>query len=75
MVVNVKIHGTLKDAAAYSCGRVELADSATVSDLLTAVGLGSRSPALIIADGKAVKPGDRLADGARVSMFPRISGG
>ena len=75
MVVNVKIHGTLKDAASHSCDRVELADGATVGDLLAAIGLGSRSPALIIADGRAVRPGDRLASGAQVSIFARVSGG
>lgn len=75
MVVNVKIHGTLKDVAVHPSDRMELADGATVSDLLIAVGLGSRVPALIIADGRAVRPGDRLANGAQVSIFARVSGG
>jgi molybdopterin converting factor small subunit len=73
--VNVKIHGTLKDAATNSCDRVELAEGATVSDLLAAVGLGCRTPALVIADGRAVGPSDCLADGSQVSIFARVSGG
>ncbi len=75
MVVNVKIDGTLKDAAANARDWVELADGATVSDLLTAIGLVGRTPALVVADGRAVGPGDCLANGSHVSIFPRVSGG
>ena len=75
MVVNVKIHGTLKDLAANARDRVELADGATVSDLLAAIGLVGRTPALVVADGRPVGLGDSLANGSYVSIFARVSGG
>ena len=58
MVVNVKIHGTLKDAATNSCDRVELAEGATVSDLLAAVG-----PSDCLADGSQVSIFARVSGG------------
>lgn len=57
---------------------VELAEGATVSDLLAALGLGGRW-VLVERNGEAVRRGDlattRLAEGDRLELVRAVAGG
>lgn len=78
MKVQVKLHAQLrkfapaKDKALFS---VELADGATVKDLLARIGVPAEKARLIIVNGIRCEPSAPLTDKALVDLFPPLAGG
>ena len=79
MKVTVRLHATLRRQTPEGYQNrltVELAEGATVADLLQKLELGLEPEhLLIVTNRRRVEPEDRLADAMEIYLFPPISGG
>jgi len=79
MKVQVRLYGTLRERyPAYDASEgieIEIPDGATVKDLLALLGTSRSQGALVIAEGRALKPDDTIECAAPVSVFQSIQGG
>jgi sulfur carrier protein ThiS len=79
MKVKVKLYGTLShhltDYRPSQGIEIELPDGATAKDLLTHLELPESQGAVAIAEGRTLKPGDKLQDGVPIMVFQAIRGG
>jgi sulfur carrier protein ThiS len=79
MKVKVKLYGTLRQPFPddqHSMGiEVEIPDGATVKDLLTILELPESQGAVVIAEGRVLKAGDKLQHRVPVNVFQAIRGG
>ncbi len=76
MKVNVEL---IAIASGHHHDCVDLADGATPDDLLEALDLPDDEPYMTLVNGLSVAPGrraaTRLAEGAKVIVFPPLKGG
>lgn len=79
MKVTVRLHATLRRQTPEGYQNrltLELAEEATVADLLQKLQLGLEPEHLLmVANRRRIEPEDRLADGMEIDLFPPISGG
>jgi len=79
MRITVELFNHLRGKAAAPFGRgvvpLELPEGATAADLAARIGLPEKTPFVLLADGRALAPGDPLHDGAEVVLFPPLEGG
>ncbi|HEV3230598.1 MAG TPA: molybdopterin converting factor subunit 1 [Solirubrobacteraceae bacterium] len=82
MVVSVRLFAMLREAARHDRLEVELADGATVGELLAALGqrdglrdLVSRLPVAIAVNREYTSRDHPLHDGDEVALIPPVSGG
>lgn len=79
MKLNVKLYGTLShsfDEYNQKSGlKIVVSDGMTVHDLLSHLDLLSRGVGMILMDGRPVKKGSKLIDGAQIRIFQPIFGG
>jgi len=82
--VHVRLFASLRDrfpAEARGRGDIDLADGATLSDLIGRLEIPDRLAQMVLVDGQQAprKNGERVAwelrDGQTVSIFPPVSGG
>jgi sulfur carrier protein ThiS len=79
MKVRVKLYGTLRDrltGGRHSQGiEVELQDGATAQDLLAVLEISESRGAVVVMEGRILKPDDKMRSGAGVNVFQAIHGG
>ena len=75
MKVTVKLIGPLIYEAGFSEKQIEVGAGATVETLLEKIRLSKPRPKVVMRNGKAVVPGEILADGDRIAVSPIYSGG
>jgi sulfur carrier protein ThiS len=75
MKVIVKLIGPLIYEAGFSEKVVEFPGTMAAGDLPVFVGVDGKRPVIITRNGRAVAPGDRLAEGDRVVVSHIYSGG
>jgi sulfur carrier protein ThiS len=79
MKVRVRLFGTLSQGFPgyqHSQGmKVEIPEGATVKDLLALLEISESQGAVVIAEGRILKAGDKLRRGVPVSILQTISGG
>lgn len=79
ITVNVKLFGTLpKRFAGYdkeSGLTITLGPDAKVADLTRRLNISGADAGVVAMDGRVVKPGQRLKDGASLQVFQRLYGG
>jgi sulfur carrier protein ThiS len=79
MKVRVSVFGTFRqrfsDYQPAQGMEVELPDGATVQDLLGLLDLSGSQGALVIAEGRILKTGERLKRGVPVNVMQAIDGG
>jgi sulfur carrier protein ThiS len=79
MKVGVRLFGTFRQRFAgyqHSQGmEVEISEEATVQDLLTLLELSETRGAVVIAEGRVLKAGDRLQPGVPVDVMQAMGGG
>ena len=79
MKVRVKLYGTLNrrfPGYQHSEGvEVEIPDGARVKDLLALLEVSESPGAVVIAEGRVLKTGDKVQRGVSVSIFQAIGGG
>ena len=79
MTVRVKLHAILrkflppesKDNALV----LELPDGATVSEVITRLGIPPKFAGMFVAGDQTLEAGSRLRDGQELSIFPPLAGG
>jgi len=79
MKVKVNLYGTLSQQVPgyqHSKGiEVELRDGATVKDLLVVLEISESRRAVVVMEGRILKPDDTVQAGAHVKVFQSIHGG
>ena len=79
MKVRVKLFGTLSQGFPgyqHSQGmEVEIPEGATVKDLLALLEISESRGAVVIAEARILKAGDKLRRGAQVNVLQSIQGG
>jgi sulfur carrier protein ThiS len=79
MKVRVKLYGTLSGRSTdygHSQGiEVELQDGATAQGLLAVLEISESQRAVVVMEGRILKPDDKMLDGASVNVFQSIHGG
>jgi sulfur carrier protein ThiS len=79
MKVRAKLYGTLRDRLTgdrHSQGiEVELPDGATAQDLLAVLEIPEAWGAVVVMEGRILKPDDKMENGAGVNVFQAIHGG
>ena len=79
MKVRVKLHGTLRERfpdyrQTYGI-EVDIAEGATVKDLLALLGIDNTKGVAVIIQGRIQKETDTIQPGAQVSVLPVLKGG
>ena len=79
MKVRVKLYGTLSlRVPGYQHAQgieIELAEGATVSDLLALLKISKSQGAVVAIDGCIRKAGDKIPGGVQASVFQSVHGG
>lgn len=79
MNVAVKLFGTLgQHIPEYDrdCGiNIEISDGAKVKDLLDHIKIHGTKGIIVVAEGKLLKPEDKLGDSCSVQIFQSVFGG
>ena len=79
MRVTAKLHGTLRKylpAGQHDNGvLVELADGATVVELVERLGIPPAHARMIVSGDEHLEPTSPLRDGQEVNVFPPLAGG
>lgn len=79
MKVRVKLYGTLSQhfpGYQHSQGiEVEIPTGATVKDLLDLLEISESQGAVVIMDGRVLKPDDQIQQGVQVNVLQAIRGG
>ncbi len=75
MKVTVKYFATLKPDADQRPNEVELAQGASVRDLLTKLGIEQDKIGVLIVSGKQATFSQTLEESDRVTLIPHIGGG
>lgn len=79
MKVMVKLYGTLRRPSTdyrHSQGiEVEIPDGATAQDLLALLEISESQRAVVVMEGRILKPDDKMGCGALVNVFQAIHGG
>jgi len=75
MKVQVKVIGPLIYKAGFSEKDFDLDPATTVKDLVEMIGIPAERPRIVIRNGKAALPEDRIEDGDKIAVSPIYSGG
>lgn len=77
MRIHVKLQLTFADKApgGRSPFEMELAPGATVARALEALSIFAAAPKVVIVNGRAASPDQRLAAGDELTVFPPLEGG
>lgn len=75
MHVSVKCFATLAKHTPGGADRFEIADGATVADVIAALGIPAAEVKIVFVDGVVATPDAFLRDGCRVGIFPAVGGG
>lgn len=77
--VIVKLYGTLrKKIDHYDTAKgidVEMRDGVSVADLVAHLGIPESKIGFVLANGRIVKAGNAVEDGAEIKIFQPIAGG
>lgn len=65
----------LPQGARGGAARVEVAEGATLGDLLRGLRVPAELPRLLLVNGREAAPGDRLQAGDVVTILPPLAGG
>jgi sulfur carrier protein ThiS len=79
MKVRIKLYGTLSlrvPGYEHSQGiEIELAEGATVKDLLDHLKISESQGAVVTIDGRIRKAGDKIPEGVHARVFQSVGGG
>jgi molybdopterin converting factor small subunit len=75
MKVTVKLIGPFVQAFGFSEKELDVPAGTTADGLVALVDIDKARPKIITRNGRAVAPGEALADGDRVVISPIYSGG
>lgn len=77
MKISVQTFANLRDYAPAGAGKfkLDLADEATVADLLAALRIPAAVEAVLLVNGRRAHPVTRLNSGDEVTLFPPMEGG
>lgn len=77
MRIHVKLQLTFADKApgGHSPFELDLAPGTTVARALEAFNLSDITPKVVIVNGRAASPDQRLATGDELTVFPPLEGG
>jgi len=79
MRVTVRLHGTLRKylpaGSADNMIVVEVAEGATVADVVTRLGIPSNHAKIMVSGHEHLEPMSVLQDGQEVNLFPPLAGG
>lgn len=75
MHISVKCFATLAKYTPAGADRFEVADGATVADVVAALGVAAEAVKIVFVDGVAAALDTALRDGCRVGIFPAVGGG
>lgn len=75
MHISVKCFATLAKHTPAGADRYEVADGATVGDVVAALGVAPAEVKIVFVDGVAAAMDAVVRDGCRVGIFPAVGGG
>lgn len=75
MRITVKLIGPFVQALGFSEKVVEVPSGTTADSLVVLVDIDKSRPRIVTRNGRAVAPGETLAEGDRVVISPIYSGG
>lgn len=75
MKIKVKVIGPLMYEAGFSEKDLEAPSGITVATLLSMISIPKKRPRIVTRNGRAVAPGESLADGDKIAISPIYSGG
>jgi sulfur carrier protein ThiS len=75
MRITVKLIGPFVQLFGFGEKTLEVAEGATADDLVALVSIDKARPKIVTRNGRAVVPGERLAEGDRIVISPIYSGG
>lgn len=75
MKITVKLIGPFVQLFGFSEKPLEVPEGTTADDLIGLVRIDKSRPKVVTRNGRAVVPGEALADGDRVVISPIYSGG
>ena len=75
MKITVKLIGPFIQVSGFSEKDLEVPAGTTADDLIGLVSVDRARPKIVTRNGRAVVPGEALADGDRVVISPIYSGG
>ena len=79
MTVRVKLHAILRKflppGSEDNVAVVEVADGATVADVIARLGIPEKHAGMLVSGDDYVERTSRLADGQELSIFPPLAGG
>jgi sulfur carrier protein ThiS len=75
MKITVKLIGPFVQLFGFSEKALDVPGGTTADDLIGLVGIDKSRPKIVTRNGRAVVPGEALAEGDRVVISPIYSGG
>ncbi len=75
MKITVKLIGPFIQIFGFSEKQLDVPDGTTADDLIGLVSVDRTRPKIVTRNGRAVVPGEALAEGDRVVISPIYSGG
>ena len=75
MKITVKLIGPFIQIFGFSEKQVDVPAATTAEDLIALVSIDRSRPKIVTRNGRAVVPGEALAEGDRVVISPIYSGG
>ncbi len=75
MKIKIKVIGPLMYEAGFSEKDLEVPSAITAEALLDMISIPKQRPRIVTRNGKAVAPGEPLADGDKIAISPIYSGG
>jgi molybdopterin converting factor small subunit len=75
MKITVKLIGPFVQLFGFSEKELDVPEGTTTDDLIGLVSVDRLRPKIVTRNGRAVVPGERLAEGDRVVIAPIYSGG
>lgn len=75
MKITVKLIGPFIQIFGFSEKQLDVPDGTTADDLIGLVSVDRTRPKIVTRNGRAIVPGEALAEGDRVVISPIYSGG
>ena len=74
MKVTIKLFASLRTGR-FEEAPIDLEETATIADAITAAGLRPGEATVIFRNARHAEPGESLAEGDTLSLFPPVGGG
>ena len=74
MKIGVKLFASLR-AGRFDEASIELGEGATIAEAMAAAGLREGEATVIFRNARHAEPGEALAEGDSLSLFPPVGGG